>query len=265
MKREFTFLLALWKANLISALEYRVAFITQALGMILNNAVYFVFWIIFFDRFQEINGWGLEDMLFLFGVVAFGFGGGVFFFGNVLHLSNIITSGQLDYYLSLPRPVLLHVLASRSIPSGVGDLVYGILSFSVAVVVTQSFSVGVLLRFAVGSILAVIVFVSFLVVVQSLAFWIGNANLLVNNAINAIITFALYPLTLFDGTAKLLLFTVIPAAFVGAVPAQFVRHFEWGLFAQIFGAAIVFLSLALFLFHRGLRRYESGSAIQVRM
>ncbi|MEZ4636838.1 MAG: ABC-2 family transporter protein [Caldilineaceae bacterium] len=263
--QNLNFLLALWKVNLLSILEYRVAFLTQMLGMIFNNAVYFVFWIIFFDRFEQVNGWGIDEMYFLFAVVAVGFGLGAYLFGNVLHLANIVVTGQLDYYLSLPKPVLLHVLASRSIASGVGDFVYGLLSFGVGVAVIGGVDVGMIARFVLASLLATLIFVSFLVLVQSLAFWIGNANLLLNNALSAIITFSLYPITLFDGSAKLLLFTLIPAAFVGAVPAQIVRQFEWPSALQMLAAAAIFFGLAMVVFHRGLRRYESGSAIQVRM
>ncbi len=78
-------------------------------------------------------------------------------------------------------------------------------------------------------------------------------------------TFSLYPITLFDGTAKLLLFTLIPAAFIGAVPAAFVRAFSWSTLLQLMAASLAFMSLAGVVFHRGLRRYESGSAIQVEV
>ncbi len=260
MRRELTFLLALWKANLLAAMEYRVAFISQVLGMMLNNAVYFVFWVVFFDRFRQIKGWGLNEMLLLFGIVAAGFGLGVYFFGNALTLADVIAGGQLDYYLSLPRPVLLHILASRSQMSGLGDATYGLISFAAA----GHWAPAAIARFALGTLLSMTVFLAFLILVQSLSFWLGNSTLLTTQALNAILTFSLYPINLFDGTAKFLLFTVIPAAFIGAVPAEFVRAFAWGKLAQLLGAALVFLALAVWLFHRGLRRYESGSAIQVR-
>ena len=48
--RELRFLIALWKASLLSAMEYRVAFISQVVGMALNDAVYFIFWIIWISR-----------------------------------------------------------------------------------------------------------------------------------------------------------------------------------------------------------------------
>lgn len=101
--------------------------------------------------------------------------------------------------------------------------------------------------------------------VQSLAFWLGNASMLGQQALNAIITLALYPITLFDGTAKLLLFTVVPAALIGAVPAELVREFRWATLAELLAAAGAFLGLALLVFYRGLRRYESGSAIQTQV
>ena len=127
------------------------------------------------------------------------------------------------------------------------------------------FAPKILARFALGCILAAVVFLSFLVLVQSLAFWVGHAGLISSRAMNAVITFALYPLHLFDGTAKLLLFTVIPTAFVGAVPAEFVTEFTWRNFLMLLGAALGFCFLAIAAFHLGLHRYESGSGIQVEV
>ena len=261
MQRELSFLIALWKANLLAAMEYRVAFLSQIVGMMLNNAIYFVFWLIFFDRFQEVKGWNLAGMLLLFGIVATGFGLAVYLFGNVMNLAEVIAGGRLDYYLSLPRPVLLHLLASGSRPSGLGDVAYGLLSFAIA----GQFGPGAVGRFLVGVLASMAVFLSFVIIVQSLAFWVGNTSLLTVQATNAILTFSLYPITLFEGSAKFILFTILPAAFIGAVPVEFVRAFDWATLLQLLAAALIFLSLAVFVFHRGLRRYESGSAIQVQL
>lgn len=261
MHKELTFLLALWKANLLAAMEYRIPFLTQVIGMILNNGAYFLFWVLFFDRFEDVQGWGLTDMLILFGVVALAFGLAVFFFGNILTLADVIATGRLDYYLALPRPVLLHALASRSVASGAGDAIYGLMSFIAA----GYYDGGTIIRLLVATLLATITFLSFLVLVQSSAFWLGNATLLSRQMTNAMVTFALYPITLFDGTAKLILFTAIPAAFVGAVPAEFVRTFSWGQLGLMLLGAGIFLGLAIIAFHTGLRRYESGSAIQIQV
>jgi ABC-2 type transport system permease protein len=84
-------------------------------------------------------------------------------------------------------------------------------------------------------------------------------------ALNAMLTFGIYPITLFDNYAKLVLFTVIPAALMGAVPAEFIRVFTWQSLAQMLAGAIVFLLMAVAVFRLGLKRYESGSAIQVEV
>lgn len=261
IRRELPFIIALWKANLLAAMEYRASFLIQVIGMFLNDGAYFIFWIIFFDRFQQIQGWRLNDMLLLFGLVAAGFGLAVFFFGNTWQLVEVIISGQLDYYLSLPRPVLLHVLASRSIYSGIGDTAYGFMSFFLA----GPHSLDTLGRFLLGLFFSMIILISFLVLVQSMAFWAGNVQLLTSSAISAVITFSSYPTVLFDGPARILLLTVLPAGLIGAIPAEFVHSFSWLRLLELCGGALIFFLLAFVLFYRGLRRYESGSAIQVQL
>jgi hypothetical protein len=49
------------------------------------------------------------------------------------------------------------------------------------------------------------------------------------------------------------------------VPAEFVRSFSWTTLAQLLAGALIFLTLAVFTFQRGLRRYESGSALQIQV
>lgn len=259
--KELKFLLAVWKANLLSVMEYRVSFIMQALGMMLNDFIYFAIWIIFFDRFKEVRGWDIGDMYITYGVLASAFGLVALLFGNAFNLSEIINKGRLDYYLSFPRPVLLHTVSSRMISSGMGDFTYGFISYALSGYYTWDG----FLRFILATLLAATVFAAFLILVQSLSFWFGMMSNLTSLALNAMITFGIYPTTLFDGYAKLILFTLIPAAFMGALPAEFIRAFTWQTLGQLLLGAIVFLCAAVAFFRLGLKRYESGSAIQVEV
>jgi ABC-2 type transport system permease protein len=259
--KHFKFLIALWQANLQAAMEFRAAFFMQVLFMMVNNGVYFLFWVLYFDRFNEVRGWTVNEMMLLFGIAASAWGIGSYFFGNFVTLSEVIVQGRLDYYLSLPRPVLLHVLASRSVGSGLGDLIYGIGSFILSGYLTP----GGFLRYLIGVFAGVCIFIAFLVIVQSLSFWLGNAVALSQFALNALLTFSLYPSLLFDTTTKFVLLTLLPAALIGTVPTEFVREFSWqGLFELTAGAA-AFLWISIHVFRLGLKRYESGSAIQVEV
>jgi ABC-2 type transport system permease protein len=203
----------------------------------------------------------VTNMFVICGIIASGFGLVSLLFGNVFNLGDVIAKGRLDYYLSMPRPVLLHTVASRSIASGLGDFTYGFVSYALS----GQHSWDGLGHFLVGTMCAAAIFATFMILVQCLAFWIGNTAYLSNMAMNAIITFAIYPITLFDNTAKLILFTLIPAAMMGALPAQFVHAFTWETLTEIFFGSLTFLSLAVAVFRLGLRRYESGTGIQVEV
>ena len=161
----------------------------------------------------------------------------------------------------MPRPVLLHAVTSRSISSGIGEIIYGIISFLLSGYFTW---IG-LGRFIIGVMLACIVFASFLIIAHSLTFWLGNASALARLLMNAILTFALYPISLFEGPAKFLLFSIIPAALMGSIPASLVRDLTWQNIAGLILGAFIVLGLAIIVFHSGLRRYESGSAIQIEV
>jgi viologen exporter family transport system permease protein len=259
--KHMKFLFALWRANLQASMEFRSAFFTQVIFMIINNGAYFMFWFLYFDKFKEVRGWNIHGMLLLFGIAATSWGVAAFFFGNFITLAEVIVQGRLDYYLSLPRPVLLHVLASKSIGSGMGDLLYGIGSF----ILSGYFTPDGFLRYLVGVAAGVCVFIAFLVMVQSLSFWIGNAVALSQFALSALLTFSLYPSALFDAATKFVLFTIIPAALIGTIPAEFVRNFSWQSLLELVSGALIFLLLSIFIFRVGLKRYESGSAIQVEV
>jgi ABC-2 type transport system permease protein len=261
LKSNFRFLTAVWKANLQSAMEYRTAFLLQVLGMMANDFLYFIIWIVFFDRFKEVRGWGLTDMWITYGVLATGFGLVSLLFGNTFYLSDIIVKGRLDYYLSMPRPVLLHTISSRMISNGMGDFLYGFLSYGMS----GQFSLDGLARFVVGALAAGAVFAAFMILVQSFAFWLGVLSNLSGVALNALLTFGIYPITLFDNPAKFILFTIIPAAFIGALPADFIRAFSWQTLGMLALGAFGFLFLALAVFQLGLKRYESGSGMQLEV
>lgn len=259
--RHIKFILAVWQTNLQSVMEYRASFLTQVIGMMLNNLIYFAIWIIFFNRFEDVNGWDVNDMFITFGVLASSFGLVALLFGNAFTLSDVINNGRLDYYLSMPRPVLLYAISSRMIASGMGDFTYGFISYGLS----GQFTWDGLLRFILAILLAATVFVSFLILVHSLAFWAGVISGFSNLMFNALLTFGIYPITLFDNYAKLILFTLVPAALVGAVPAEFISEFSWQALVKLLLGAVIFLGLAISVFNLGLKRYESGSAIQVEV
>ncbi len=254
------FLLAYVQLNLAAAMEYRASFIAQSLGMMLNDAVFFIFWVIYFARFPDTSGWGIRDVALVWAVAATGIGLAVALLGNSTRLSTLILQGDLDYYLTLPKAPLPHVLVSRMGLSGWGDIGFGVVAF-IAFGLHDVWSV---LLYLVLLVCSMLVFASFMVVVGSLAFFIGSAESASSQALNAVTAFSMYPGAIFNGWTKVLMFTVLPAAFISHVPVQLLRSFDPLVFAGLLGATACAVALATLVFHVGLRRYESGNLVALR-
>jgi ABC-2 type transport system permease protein len=82
---------------------------------------------------------------------------------------------------------------------------------------------------------------------------------------NTILTLAMYPRDIFEGLVRSLMLTILPAAFVGATPLDIVRRPDWTALLGLIGFAISIRLLMWLVFYIGLRRYESGSAINVNV
>ena len=104
LRTEAAFILHLIRLNLASNMEYRASFLSQAIGMFINNGIYFVFWLLFFDRFEEIRGYQIQQIFLLFAIVALGWGLAFVFAGNASRLAAMIAEGRLT--ITYPaRPV----------------------------------------------------------------------------------------------------------------------------------------------------------------
>jgi ABC-2 type transport system permease protein len=262
LQRELNLVAGLASVNLSSAMEYRASFITQIVFMFINNGIYFVFWLIFFEQFGTIRGYNIDQIYLLFAVVALSYGMAYMFAANVgTNMAALIAHGRLDYYLVFPRNLLLHVIFSRMQVSTVGDVTFGLLAY----VFTGRFHPVEILLFLGTAVLASLILIAFAIIAGSLAFYMGNAQFTSAQMENSMMTFALYPNTLFSGLPRLLLFTLIPAAFVGAVPVSVIEGRDGWLLLGLLGVTVVIWGLASAVFYHGLRRYESGSAINVNM
>jgi ABC-2 type transport system permease protein len=260
VRRLFDFVAAYTLLNLSSAMEYRAAFVSQVIGMALNDGIVIVFWWLFFLRFPRVAGWELVDVLRLWGVVATAFGLETAIFGNGPRLATLIATGQLDYYLSLPKDVLLHVLISRSSTSAWGDVLFGIVAFGLA----GDLRPATLLLYLIFTLSGGAVLVAYHVLVGSAAFWIGNADSLSAQASGALINFSTYPGSIFRGWLKLVTFTLIPAGVIGHVPVELLRRFDPLVFAGVIGVSVIFVVVSVIVFRAGLGRYESGNLLALR-
>lgn len=248
-------------ANLQSAMEYRSSFISQVFFMFCNDVLLLFFWWVLFRSIPNLNNWQLHDVMLLYAVGASAYAFQMIFFGASMNLAHIIAEGGLDFYLTLPRNPLWHVLITRSSTSAWGDLVFGVIVYTWA----TGGNWEKLLLYPFFVVTGGITSMAFAVIVGSLAFFWGHCESIAAQLNNALISFSLYPESIFTPSVRLLLYVVIPAGFVTYLPVRLVHQFNWNLYLAIIGAAITSTVLAVLLFQAGLKRYESGNLMVTRL
>lgn len=248
--------------NLAAGMEYRVSFLIQVFGMALNNSAFILFWLMLFHRVGgDINGYGFEQVMFLWSLAAFGYGISEVFMGNARYLSSLIYKGELDVYLLQPRAVLPNLVCSRMNTSGWGDLAYGLILFFL----TQPLMPGKIALFILFSVLMAVVFVAVTVIYHSLTFFLGNAEQFAETVTGMIISFIIYPGSIFSGPSTWFLHSVIPAALIAWIPAELFVSFDLTKMMILLAADAFIIILALLLFRRGLKSYSSGNRMGTRL
>jgi ABC-2 type transport system permease protein len=247
-------LLATLRNAVAEARANRAAFASQVTIMVVNDIVWVLFWTLFFRRVGTVRGWDGDRILLLLAVITCGAGIALGVLANARRVGNMAVDGQLDGVLALPVPPLAHLLLRRVEPVNVGDFLFGVVLFAVV----GSPTLGRAGVFVYVVACAATIVTSFLVLTGSLAFFAGR-NEGGELGFHAMLLLGSYPVDIFAGAAKVVLYTVVPAAFVSTVPARLLEDFDLAGSAWLGAVAGAFAAAAWATFTLGLRRYTSGS------
>ena len=247
-------LLATLRNAVAEARANPAAMVSQLAIMVANDVVWVIFWVLFFRRVGTVRGWDGDRILLLLAVLTSAGGIALGVLANARRIGNLAVDGELDGVLALPVPPLAHLLLRRLEAINVGDLVFGVLLFTF----TGSHTVARTAVFA-GAVIAVAILVTgFLVLTGSLALFIGR-NEGGELGFHAMVLLGAYPVDVFAGAVKVVLYTVVPAAFVSSVPARLIEDFSVTRALLLAGVAATFALAGWAAFTLGLRRYTSGS------
>ncbi|MDP9224094.1 MAG: ABC transporter permease [Actinomycetota bacterium] len=243
------------KTAFVEAWTNRKSFWLQVSFMIANDLAIVVFWILFFRKVGTVRGWDTGHVLVLFGVLANVTGIAMGLLANARRLGQMIADGELDAVLALPVDPLLYLLVRRVDTALLGDLLFGPAVFIASGHATPETAV----VFVVSSLCAAAFFVSFLVILGSATLFVGGRGEPAELRFQALLMLASYPIDLFGGFVKLLLFTAIPAAFVTGLPTRLLTQFDWGESVLLLGGSVGAVLVARAVFRGGLAHYRSGA------
>ena len=257
VKKCLKLMLYYFKFNISSAMEYRVSFLVQCFGMMLNNSAFIFFWWILFNNVSTIGGYTFQDEMMIWAISSTSFGFCFVTFGNVGNITKMILNGELDTYLLQPKDPLVNIVCSRTVVSAWGDALYGIIMFFLL----RGFDVKGFLLFLLFCTTGALMFASVLVSFHSLSFYTGNTEGLTQLIIEFLISFSIYPEGIFSGGVRFILYTIIPSAFIVYIPAAVIKQFSVLLLLKVLGVAVLWIAIAYGIFYKGLKKYESGNLI----
>ncbi len=241
-------------------MEYKVSFILLTLSSSLNTLASILGVIILLNKFGNIDGWQLSEIIFVMGVAYFGYSITEMFGRGLDMFHNQVKKGLLDRILVRPRNITLQVLCSDFEPYKIGRLIesiamliYGIVKINVD---WGLYKVFVVIAMILGS---VILFFSILVLKASFSFWTIEGMEFMNIISDGGRDVASYPISIYRKWFANLFTYVIPFGCVNYFPLLYLLNkdnapFWYGLTPLV---TIIFMAVAFGVWKYGLTQYKS--------
>ncbi len=266
MRRTWTLYRRLTIAQLKSQLQYPIAFWFELLGAGFITTVEFGTLALILQRFEEIGGWTLGEVAFLYGMVEVAFGTMDMLFSGFDPpvFGRRVRLGQFDQLLLRPINITLQVLGSRLEVRRIGRILQGIVIFGAAVIVTD-------LRWTIPKLLylpwawfgLIAFFGGLFIVGATITFWTVESIEVINILTYGGNEMMSYPMSIYPDWMRRFFTFIIPAIFLNYYPALYFLDKAdpfglpaWASFlAPLVGLGT--LKLALLFWRLGIRNYQS--------
>lgn len=247
------------KMNIKSQIEYKVSFIMDALSQFFIFFTYYFVIIALFDKFSNIRGFNVYEVLLCFSIVHFGYAFTETFFRGVDKFENLIIDGSLDRFLVRPRGILFQVLCSKISLIKAFRMLQAVIIMVIAIVnldVTWNISkVIVLILMLIASAL---IFFGIFVLTASYCFITVQGLEVKNVFTDGGKHLAQYPISIYRKGIAFVFTFIIPYAFINYYPLIFFLDRTNNILYML-SPLLVFLFLipCLLSFKIGLKHYSS--------
>ena len=245
-----------------AAWAYPASFVMLAVGNGLITGLDFVGLWIMFSHLDDLAGFSLAEVAFLYGASSLAIGIADTLIGSVERIGQYMRTGRLDQMLTKPVPLLVQVCADQFTLRRLGRITQATVVFAWACTHVDWTAWRALVSVSMVVSGAVLFFGLFLAF-SAVQFWTTDSSELANAFTYGGATVTQYPLSIFPRELLVGLTFVVPVAFANWYPALHVlgRTDPFGMppWLQLASplAALVTLSLALVVWRLGVRHYTS--------
>lgn len=242
-------------------MQSKVDFLMGLLGFFLTQASGIIFLYLVFQQIPSLQGWSLDQLIFIYGFAQIPRGIDHLFTDNIWLVAwRLVINGEFDRYMLRPMNVFFQVIAEKLQPDALGELLIGTIlvvsSIQKGIVVMDPTHIGL---FFVSIFAGALIYTSIKLFFASLAFWIKRSGPFLQLAYE-LADFAKYPTDIYNKGIRFIITWVIPFAFVAYLPASYflgvtAAPMVVGIESAI---AIVFWFVAYGVFSYGIKNYESA-------
>lgn len=240
-------------------LEYRANFLIGAASTVLLQAAgLLAIWAVM-RQVPEINGWSLDEILLVYGLLTLAKSINHMFADNLWTLGHhYIRSGNFDRFLVRPIDPLFHLLADRFCHDGIGNFLVGLALLAKA---TTALGIAASPANLLYLLLAVLsggaIFIALNLITAVSAFWLVE-SIPVTRSVFEMHEFAKFPLSIYPRPIGILLTWLVPYGFASFYPASHLLGRDVGALAWLGPpVAALLLLLAYRVWNLGLRHYAS--------
>jgi ABC-2 type transport system permease protein len=239
--------------------HYRLDFAIGVLSFVFVQFSGILLITLVFQQIPDLNGYTFEQMVFFYGFFQLPRGLDHLITDNIWLIPMKIRKGDLDRHLLRPIDPLFQIVAERFQHEAFGELIIGglLISITFPSLGIQP-SIFTLLLIGVLILIGALIYTSIKLLTASISFWTMNSMQVMVTVYN-ISDFAKYPITIFPTLIQTLITYIVPFAFVSFFPASVLLNQANGLsiLAQSSLALVIIASLALYVWNKGLKGYES--------
>jgi ABC-2 type transport system permease protein len=258
---EVNICLTMLRYNLLNSYALGASFFLSLVGMILNNSSFILIWVFFNNALGGINGWSTSEVILAQGFGSFAFGIVHCIFGGINEIPRYIQLGTLDRFFLLPNSVLYSIAFSKISVSAIGDIAHGLICVAIYLIANSFDYVSVLFIITI-LLTSTMLFFSFNLISSSICFiFVAGGDSLARSVYEVFIAPSIFHGGIFTGFLRFLFIFLIPSLVVSALPIEALRTLELSKLALIFAFAVAWLIIAVSIFNRLIKRYESSNLV----
>lgn len=259
VKKELKVMLLSIKYNIMKEMVNPLSFILKVLFMMLNNSTFIIEWIILFTFKDSFGEYGFKEIMLFWGIASGTFGFSRLFFGGAYKIPEYVEEGKLDSYLVQPTNTLNGVITSFTSISALGDLLYGLI---IAFIFFHSLTdiLLIILYIVTGGI----IYTAYTVIVSCLAFKYTKVEDLAKSIIELMLSFSIYPDSIYGEFLKIFFYTVLPVGFMVFLPIKSILDVNIIYIAIVIIFTLFITLLSYIIFNKGLKSYSSTNLMTGR-